>query len=70
MVPAPEFFDIPDHVQMIAGLLKEWSVGERAFLLIGNQGVGKVNGDCCLSIFMEYFNISRAQIPCSCSQNA
>ena len=40
-VPSPFFFDIPSHVQMIRGLLREWSRGERAFLLLGNQGTGK-----------------------------
>lgn len=42
MVPSPIFFDIPQHVNTISNLLQEWKIGERAFLLIGNQGVGKV----------------------------
>jgi von Willebrand factor A domain-containing protein 8 len=41
LVPSPFFFDIPSHVQMIQSLLSEWSIGERAFLLLGNQGTGK-----------------------------
>lgn len=41
MVPAPKFFDIPSHVVAIKDLLQDWSGGERAFLLLGNQGVGK-----------------------------
>jgi MoxR-like ATPase len=41
LVPSPHFFDIPSHVQMIKTLLGEWTVGERSFLLLGNQGTGK-----------------------------
>ena len=41
MVPSPRFFDIPSHVQSIKDLLQDWQSGERAFLLLGNQGVGK-----------------------------
>lgn len=41
LVPDPYFFDIPSHVQMIQRLLREWAQGERAFLLLGNQGTGK-----------------------------
>jgi MoxR-like ATPase len=41
MVPSPSFFDIPSHVYTIKDLLMDWSNGERAFLLLGNQGVGK-----------------------------
>lgn len=41
LVPSPYFFDIPSHIKMIQTLLREWSVGERAFLLLGNQGTGK-----------------------------
>jgi MoxR-like ATPase len=40
-VPAPKFFDIPSHVRVLRELLRSWSRGERAFLLMGNQGVGK-----------------------------
>jgi len=52
MVPAPKFYDIPSHVYAIKDLLQDWSHGERAFLLLGNQGVGKnvrlVSLDCFL----------------------
>ena len=41
MVPKPEFVDIPNQIHAIKGLLKEMNAGERAFLLLGNQGVGK-----------------------------
>ncbi|GKY90990.1 von Willebrand factor A domain-containing protein 8 [Mayamaea pseudoterrestris] len=41
MVPSPRFFDIPSHVRTIKNLLLDWSSGERAFLVLGNQGVGK-----------------------------
>ena len=41
LVPSPYFFDIPSHVRMIQTLLTEWQMGERAFLLLGNQGTGK-----------------------------
>ena len=40
-VPAPAFFDIPNHILLIKDLLQDWTRGERAFLLLGNQGVGK-----------------------------
>ena len=40
LVPSPYWFDIPSHVQMIQTLLSEWSIGERSFLLLGNQGTG------------------------------
>ena len=40
LVPSPYFFDIPSHLSMIQTLLSEWSIGERAFLLLGNQGTG------------------------------
>ena len=43
LVPSPYFLDIPAHVKMIRTLLREWLVGgERAFLLLGNQGTGKL----------------------------
>lgn len=41
MVPAPYFFDIPSQIECANNLLNEWACGERAFLLLGNQGVGK-----------------------------
>ncbi len=41
LVPQPRFFDIPSHVSTIKDLLVDWSDGERAFLLLGSQGVGK-----------------------------
>ena len=41
MVPSPLAFDIPAHTQIIKELLKDWQSGERSFLLLGNQGVGK-----------------------------
>lgn len=42
MVPATKaFFEIPCHVDAIHDLLLDWSRGERSFLLLGNQGVGK-----------------------------
>ncbi|VEU39285.1 unnamed protein product [Pseudo-nitzschia multistriata] len=41
MVPSPNAFDIPAHTQIIQDLLLDWKSGERAFLLLGNQGVGK-----------------------------
>ena len=37
----PGFFPIPNHVKIIRELLEDWSAGERAFLLLGGQGVGK-----------------------------
>lgn len=40
-VPSPKFFDIPSHVTMLKEMLQTWTAGERAFLLLGNQGVGK-----------------------------
>jgi MoxR-like ATPase len=41
LVPAPKFYDIPSHVNSIKDLLEDWTSGERAFLVLGNQGVGK-----------------------------
>jgi von Willebrand factor A domain-containing protein 8 len=41
LVPSPYFFDIPAHLHLIRTLLGEWSVGERSFLMLGNQGTGK-----------------------------
>jgi von Willebrand factor A domain-containing protein 8 len=41
MVPSPHFFDVKSHVEAIQDLLQDWSNGERAFLMLGNQGVGK-----------------------------
>jgi MoxR-like ATPase len=38
MIPAPKFFDIPYHIEIIRDLLMDWKQGERAFLLLGNQG--------------------------------
>ena len=38
MVPSPRFFDIPHHTSTIKDLLLDWSSGERAFLILGNQG--------------------------------
>jgi von Willebrand factor A domain-containing protein 8 len=41
LVPSPVFWDIPSHMRIIQSLLSEWAVGERSFLLLGNQGTGK-----------------------------
>jgi von Willebrand factor A domain-containing protein 8 len=41
LVPNPLFWDIPSHIRAIQTLLSEWTTGERAFLLLGNQGTGK-----------------------------
>lgn len=41
LVPSPLFWDIPSHIRIIQCLLSEWTIGERAFLLLGNQGTGK-----------------------------
>ena len=41
MVPSPQAFDIPAHTEIIKELLSDWNSGERSFLLLGNQGVGK-----------------------------
>jgi von Willebrand factor A domain-containing protein 8 len=41
LVPNPVFVDIPSHVRMLHTLLSEWYLGERSFLLLGNQGTGK-----------------------------
>mmetsp|Transcript_31425 Transcript_31425/g.37419 ORF Transcript_31425/g.37419 Transcript_31425/m.37419 type:complete len:182 (+) Transcript_31425:867-1412(+) len=41
MVSSPRFTDIPNHLRMIMNLLEERQRGERAFLLIGHQDVGK-----------------------------
>lgn len=63
MVPAPKFFDIPYHISTIKDLLRDWSRGERAFLLLGNQGVGKnmiLDRLCQLANFeREYIQLHR-----------
>jgi von Willebrand factor A domain-containing protein 8 len=41
LIPNPVFVDIPSHVRMLQTLLSEWCLGERSFLLLGNQGTGK-----------------------------
>jgi hypothetical protein len=41
MLPSPKAVDIPCHVNAIQDLLEDWHNGERALLLLGNQGVGK-----------------------------
>lgn len=41
MIPSPQAFDIPAHTEIIKELLRDWNSGERSFLLLGNQGVGK-----------------------------
>ena len=41
MLPSPKAFDIPCHVDTIQDMLEAWQNGERALLLLGNQGVGK-----------------------------
>jgi midasin (ATPase involved in ribosome maturation) len=41
LVPSPVFWDIQSHIRIIQTLLSEWTTGERAFLLLGNQGTGK-----------------------------
>ena len=41
MVPSPRFVDVKSHVNAIRSLLQDWTNGERSFLLLGNQGVGK-----------------------------
>jgi MoxR-like ATPase len=41
MVPSPGAFDISAHLEIIQDLLRDWKGGERSFLLLGNQGVGK-----------------------------
>lgn len=63
MVPAPKFFDIKSHVLYIKDLLEDWKSGERAFLLLGGQGVGKnmlVDRLCQLANFeREYIQLHR-----------
>ena len=41
LVPKILFHDIPNHLYLLAELLKDFIVGEKHLLLIGNQGVGK-----------------------------
>lgn len=40
-VPKPLFYHSPTHDRNLEALLQAWSDGERALLVIGNQGVGK-----------------------------
>ena len=41
LVPNPRFEDNPGHTKILNGLLEAHSVGERALLIMGYQGVGK-----------------------------
>lgn len=41
LVPSPRFQDNPGHTKILADLLDAHSVGERALLIMGYQGVGK-----------------------------
>lgn len=63
LVPSPRFFDIPSHTYTIKDLLEDWHAGERAFLLLGNQGVGKnmlVDRLCQVANFArEYIQLHR-----------
>eukprot|EP00545_Synedropsis_sp_CCMP1620_P013255 CAMPEP_0119030820 /NCGR_PEP_ID=MMETSP1176-20130426/41225_1 /TAXON_ID=265551 /ORGANISM="Synedropsis recta cf, Strain CCMP1620" /LENGTH=1404 /DNA_ID=CAMNT_0006987197 /DNA_START=172 /DNA_END=4386 /DNA_ORIENTATION=+ len=64
MVPSPpDFVDIPNHVHLIRDLLRDYVNGERAFLLLGNQGVGKnivIDRMCQLAKFeREYIQLHR-----------
>ncbi|CAE7942597.1 Vwa8 [Symbiodinium necroappetens] len=40
LVPDVAFVDIPQHVDILKGMLLDWSLGHH-LLLVGNQGVGK-----------------------------
>ena len=40
LVPAPLFYDSPQHLSVMRSLLQDWQLGHH-LLLIGNQGVGK-----------------------------
>lgn len=59
MIPAPKFFDIPSHVKTIKDLLQDWKGGERAFLILGSQGVGK---NVCIDRLCEVANFEREYI--------
>lgn len=64
MVPSPRFFDIPSHIRTIKDLLVDWKhSGERAFLILGNQGVGKnmvIDRLCQVANFeREYIQLHR-----------
>lgn len=41
LIPNPEFFDIPAHVEYLQSMARSLKYGERWMLLIGNQGTGK-----------------------------
>jgi len=41
LVPNPLFYDNPAHTRVMADVLASHAAGEKAILLIGNQGVGK-----------------------------
>lgn len=63
LVPSPHFFDIPNHVETMKTLLSDWARGERFFLILGNQGVGKnkvVDRLCQIANFeREYLQLHR-----------
>jgi len=41
LVPSPLFYDNPAHTKLMADMLSTYMTGEKAMLVIGNQGVGK-----------------------------
>ncbi|KNC72406.1 hypothetical protein SARC_15035, partial [Sphaeroforma arctica JP610] len=41
LVPHVVFFDIPSHLRIIRDIVKDFAIGNRHVLLIGNQGTGK-----------------------------
>lgn len=41
LIPSVVFFDIPNQIEILRDMLKDFQAGERNLLLIGNQGVGK-----------------------------
>jgi MoxR-like ATPase len=64
MIPSPpDFVDINHHVRLLQNLLQDYANGERSFLLLGNQGVGKnvvIDRLCQLARFeREYIQLHR-----------
>ena len=58
-VPQPLFYDNANHTALLGSLLRAYSSGERAFLMIGNQGVGK---NKLVDRFLSLLNAEREYI--------
>eukprot|EP01134_Creolimax_fragrantissima_P008370 CFRG8370T1 len=59
LVPHVVFYDIPSHVRIMRDIVKDFSIGNRHVLLIGNQGTGK---NKVTDRLLEILNLEREYI--------